>query len=88
MPASQVDAPVANGHDGHAHSPTKKGKGKKGMDNNEASRLLHARISQLEQDAAGDKEQELEIGASRSRRLQAAASHGFGTILIRGWYRT
>ncbi|KAI3588799.1 myosin-like coiled-coil protein-domain-containing protein [Fusarium oxysporum f. sp. albedinis] len=31
------------------------------MDNNEASRLLHARISQLEQDAAGDKEQELEI---------------------------
>lgn len=58
------------------------------MDNNEASRLLHARISQLEQDAAGDKEQELEIGASRPRRLQAAAFHGFGTILIRGWYRT
>ncbi|KAH7246422.1 myosin-like coiled-coil protein-domain-containing protein [Fusarium tricinctum] len=31
------------------------------MDNNEATRLLHARISQLEQDAAGEKDQELEI---------------------------
>ena len=34
------------------------------MPNDEASRLLHARISQLEQDAAGEKDQELEIGAS------------------------
>ena len=33
------------------------------MPNDEASRLLHARISQLEQDAAGEKDQELEIGA-------------------------
>ncbi|KAH8733879.1 myosin-like coiled-coil protein-domain-containing protein [Ilyonectria robusta] len=32
------------------------------MDSNEASRLLQARISQLEQDAAGEKDQELEIG--------------------------
>ncbi|EEU44891.1 uncharacterized protein NECHADRAFT_96406 [Fusarium vanettenii 77-13-4] len=31
------------------------------MDSNEATRLLHARISQLEQDAAGEKDQELEI---------------------------
>ncbi|KAJ4024482.1 hypothetical protein NW752_003051 [Fusarium irregulare] len=31
------------------------------MPNDEASRLLHARISQLEQDAAGEKDQELEI---------------------------
>ncbi|KAH7008579.1 myosin-like coiled-coil protein-domain-containing protein [Ilyonectria destructans] len=31
------------------------------MDSNEASRLLQARISQLEQDAAGEKDQELEI---------------------------
>ncbi|KAM0283053.1 hypothetical protein ACHAPQ_006616 [Fusarium lateritium] len=62
MPASQLDAPLANGHDSHTHqSPTKKPKGKKVMDNNEATRLLHARISQLEQDAAGEKDQELEI---------------------------
>ncbi|KAI5461626.1 myosin-like coiled-coil protein-domain-containing protein [Mariannaea sp. PMI_226] len=63
MPASQLDAPLANGHD-HAHpppAPTKKSKGKKAMDSNEASRLLQARISQLEQDAAGEKDQELEI---------------------------
>ncbi|PHH91100.1 hypothetical protein CDD83_1672 [Cordyceps sp. RAO-2017] len=31
------------------------------MDSSEASRLLQARISQLEQDAAGEKDQELEI---------------------------
>ncbi|KAL6402059.1 hypothetical protein AUP68_14524 [Ilyonectria robusta] len=64
MSASQLDAPLANGHDGHVHPPpatAKKTKGKKGMDSNEASRLLQARISQLEQDAAGEKDQELEI---------------------------
>lgn len=66
MPASQVDTSLANGHDGHHHSPPvagKRAKGKKAMDSNEASRLLQARISQLEQDAAGEKDQELEIGA-------------------------
>lgn len=42
---------------------TKKSKGKKekpGAD--ETSKLLAAKISQLEQDAAGEKDQELEIG--------------------------
>lgn len=34
------------------------------MDNNEASKLVAARISQLELDAAGEKDQEAEIGAS------------------------
>jgi hypothetical protein len=71
MPASQLDAPLANGHDGHVHPPAtsaKKAKGKKAMDSNEATRLLHARISQLEQDAAGEKDQELEIGAFRPYR--------------------
>lgn len=65
MPASQVDTNLANGHDGHLDPPAagKKTKGKKAMDSNEASRLLQARISQLEQDAAGEKDQELEIGA-------------------------
>ncbi|POR31032.1 Alpha-taxilin [Tolypocladium paradoxum] len=64
MPSSQVDTALTNGHDSHAHPPPvtgKKAKGKKAMDSTEASRLLQARISQLEQDAAGEKDQELEI---------------------------
>lgn len=63
MPASPLEAPLANGHP-HPPPPvsTKKTKAKKTMDSNEASRLLQARISQLEQDAAGEKDQELEIG--------------------------
>ncbi|KAG5955454.1 hypothetical protein E4U58_007088 [Claviceps cyperi] len=65
MPASQVDAALTNGHDGHVHPVPpalgKKAKGKKAIDSTEASRLLQARISQLEQDAAGEKDQELEI---------------------------
>lgn len=41
----------------------KKTKGKKTADPNETSKLLAAKISQLEQDAAGEKDQEQEIGA-------------------------
>lgn len=41
----------------------KKNKGKKVADPNETSKLLAAKISQLEQDAAGEKDQEQEIGA-------------------------
>lgn len=40
----------------------KKTKGKKPADPNETSKLLAAKISQLEQDAAGEKDQEAEIG--------------------------
>lgn len=40
----------------------KKSKGKKVADPNETSKLLAAKISQLEQDAAGEKDQEAEIG--------------------------
>ncbi|KHN95622.1 Taxilin [Metarhizium album ARSEF 1941] len=64
MPSGQVEPALTNGHDGHVHSapiPGRKGKGKKAIDSSEASRLLQARISQLEQDAAGEKDQELEI---------------------------
>ena len=46
-----------------APASQKKGKGKKekiGAD--ETSKLLAAKISQLEQDAAGEKDQEAEIG--------------------------
>lgn len=42
---------------------SKKTKGKKVADPNETSKLLAAKISQLEQDAAGEKDQEAEIGA-------------------------
>lgn len=66
MPATHVDQALTNGHDTRANLPPvagkKGGKAKRGMDSNEASRLLQARISQLEQDAAGEKDQELEIG--------------------------
>lgn len=40
---------------------SKKNKGKKVADPNETSKLLAAKISQLEQDAAGEKDQEMEI---------------------------
>jgi hypothetical protein len=43
---------------------SKKAKSKKAADPNETSKLLAAKISQLEQDAAGEKDQEAEIGAS------------------------
>lgn len=39
----------------------KKGKGKKSTDPSEQQKQIQAKIAQLEQDAAGDKEQELEI---------------------------
>jgi hypothetical protein len=47
-----------------APAPAKKGKGKKAADPTEQQKQIQAKIAQLEQDAAGDKEQELEIGAS------------------------
>jgi hypothetical protein len=70
MPSTHADAaPMVNGHHddaSHLPSPTKKGaKSKKAgakSTSDEASRLLQARISQLEQDAAGEKDQEMEIG--------------------------
>lgn len=66
MPTSHVETALTNGHDSHPPPAAgKKAKGKKAMDSTEASRLLQARISQLEQDAAGEKDQELEIGARR-----------------------
>ncbi|BCS24094.1 taxilin [Aspergillus puulaauensis] len=44
-----------------ATAMSKKNKGKKAADPNETSKLLAAKISQLEQDAAGEKDQEQEI---------------------------
>lgn len=51
---------------------SKKAKGKKAADPNETSKLLAAKISQLEQDAAGEKDQEAEIGTFSS--IEAASS--------------
>ena len=63
-----------NGHGALPSSPVsnvappapaiKKGKSKKAADPNETGKLLAAKINQLELDAAGDKEQEAEIGRS------------------------
>ncbi len=44
----------------------KKGKGKKALDSSEASKLVAARISQLEVDTAAEREQEAEIGTSNA----------------------
>lgn len=47
-----------------AAAPNKKDrKAKKALDSTEASKLVAQRISQLEHDAAGEKDQEAEIGA-------------------------
>jgi hypothetical protein len=57
-----------HGHESHVNQPpaaaaaSKKAKAKKATDPTEASKLIAAKISQLELDAAGDKEQEAEIG--------------------------
>jgi hypothetical protein len=73
---THADASYANGHHHHHHhdagagpqpgpaSMAKKGKQKKVADNSEASKLIAAKISQLELDAAGEKDQEAEIGWS------------------------
>lgn len=71
---SAPEPALTNGHPAHNHenrpAPAppanmagKKGKQKKATEPNEASKLIAARISQLELDAAGEKDQEAEIGA-------------------------
>lgn len=54
------DAPAANA--APAASTGKKGKSKKTTDPNETGKLLAAKINQLELDAAGEKDQDAEIG--------------------------
>lgn len=71
MPSTHADPAITNGHDDipHPTTPGKKApgaaKGKKAAaksTSDEATRLLQARISQLEQDATNEKDQEMEIG--------------------------
>lgn len=59
---------------------TKKNKGKKVADPNETSKLLAAKISQLEQDAAGEKDQEQEIGACHCVFVLCAAVVSVETV--------
>lgn len=68
------DAPYTNGHHHHHHAGSgsqlpasnvgKKGAKKKTPDADEASKLIAAKISQLESNAADEKDQEAEIGGS------------------------
>jgi hypothetical protein len=78
IPANHAhDSSYGNGHHHHHHdvplqqasNSAKKGKGKKATDPNEASKLIAAKISQLELDAAGEKDQEAEIGWFRLFRI-------------------
>jgi alpha-D-ribose 1-methylphosphonate 5-triphosphate synthase subunit PhnG len=76
MPSNHPENAAVNGHDDTLHAShnasaaSRKGsaKSKKASgvpaSSDEATRLLQARISQLEQDATADKEQEAEIGMS------------------------
>lgn len=57
-----------------AGAASKKAKAKKAFDSSEASKLVAARISQLEVDTAAEKEQEAEIGAYISPRCEPARS--------------
>lgn len=61
--ANHTHADHPNGHHHHNDAAGKKGKQKKATDPNEASKLIAAKISQLELDAAGEKDQEVEIGS-------------------------
>lgn len=65
-----------------AATMSKKNKGKKAADPNETSKLLAAKISQLEQDAAGEKDQEVEIGTPS---IYCVMGLGFR---LRGCWRT
>ncbi|KAL9047404.1 MAG: hypothetical protein Q9214_000018 [Letrouitia sp. 1 TL-2023] len=62
------DTPAATA--GPAPSTTKKGKSKKAADPNETSKLLAAKINQLEHDAAGEKDQEAEIEREVKRAVR------------------
>lgn len=64
--ASPANMAPAQHNPAPAPAPAKKGKGKKATDPSEQQKQIQAKIAQLELDQAGDKEQELEIGASTS----------------------
>lgn len=63
MPPAQHASPVPVPAPAPAPGPAKKAKAKKAADPSEQQKQIQAKIAQLELDQAGDKEQELEIGA-------------------------
>lgn len=70
----------------------KKGKQKKAAEPNEASKLIAARISQLESDAAGEKDQEAEIGEfffllflPPSLSIAGRSKYGIGDEMALSW---
>ena len=89
---SQPESSYSNGHHHHHHDapPTgystsaKKGKQKKATDPNEASKLIAAKISQLELDAAGEKDQEAEIGSSHPLDIMSSCRTTIGKKSIAG----
>ena len=69
-PVDAASAAVAQQVDSNVGAPaSKKGKTKKATDPLETSKLLAAKISQLESDKAGEKDQEAEIGERRPMTL-------------------
>ena len=84
--ASLPDAPAPSA--APAASTGKKGKSKKTTDPNETGKLLAAKINQLELDAAGEKDQEAEIGGytftqeSKETVLAAMKEHDLSQDMI------
>ncbi len=82
------DAPASNTAPAPTTSTAKKGKGKKAADPNETGKLLAAKINQLELDAAGEKDQEAEIGgyssahASKENVLASMRKHDLPKDMI------
>lgn len=85
---SLPDAPAPSAVPMPAAPPTKKGKGRKAADPNETGKLLAAKINQLELDAAGEKDQEAEIGgyssthASKENVLASMRKHDLPKDMI------
>jgi hypothetical protein len=81
--SASPDAANAQMPPASAGAKVKKAKAKKAVDPNETGKLLAAKINQLELDAAGEKDQEQEIGEldSTSRRICGKRAHGMiGTM--------
>jgi hypothetical protein len=68
-------------HGGSTNASKKSKPKSKTTDPNEASKLIAAKISQLELDAAGEKDQEAEIGAWFNQLLLVEAMPGLKDAL-------
>ena len=76
VPRSALQTPATN------PGTLRKGKGKKTTDATDASKQIAAKIAQLEQDAAGEKDQEIEIGmAMQCYSCDATSSRALHKVL-------